>query len=102
MSAIHTLPTAKLSFVVTRIVSRLELGGTTVVLSTFMIAFPAGLMNASPLDAACSAFKKLRCVKQKRKKVTMTRSESEQGWIRHSASLDAHILRVAVGEVVNC
>lgn len=59
MSAIHTLPTAKLSLVEMRTVLRLSLNGTFVVLSTFIIAFPAELTNASFSDTACDAVTKL-------------------------------------------
>jgi hypothetical protein len=59
MSAIHTLPTANRSLVEMRTVLRLSLNGTVVVLSTFMIAFPAVLTKASRSDAAWDAVTKL-------------------------------------------
>ncbi len=37
----------------------------SVLLSTFMIAFPAALTNASCCFEACDAVKKLRCAKKK-------------------------------------
>jgi len=66
MSAIHTLPTANRSLVEMRTVLRFSLNETTVVLSTFMTAFPAGLTNASRSDAACDAVTKLFNTRQRR------------------------------------
>ena len=59
ISATKTLPTPYESFDEMRMVLRLSLNATVVVLSTFMMALPALLTNASLSDFAALAFRKL-------------------------------------------